>query len=722
MKTRTQVRTPNGCGQVKVGIQTSHPQTGSALAMALVVVTLVAGLGGAFLQLTGSISRTGRHNASATSAFYLAEAGLAEAFQAVRIGRTGQVGSEEAPASFGDGVIWVDASVTKDNQVRLRSTALVGQARATLEWVVEPVSVALGFFSVEDLTVESVLLLDGFDSSESSYDALVEPPTSGWLNPQGGDDDELVLALDYSIIRYAGIYYDVDYESEDGYHYINQVPKAGEFDHPSKARVYFDQQAPGSGQERLNLEPLQLGGELVNHSGGGGLLASNGDIIFDLPDGETGAVFGDLVPGPNGSVQGLEDVQLSGSTNPRPNVVEFPGVEIPTLTMSPPIIHSGLLPMDISPGTQGFESIEISADAELSINGPATIVIGTLILAPGAELTLDTRGGPVDIYVTGGMDLQKDSIVTNSGGDSTDTTIQVAPIASVGSAPISLDATGQFHGTLYAPGTEVYIGSDFEFFGGAVARKLTLGPGAKLHYDSAAYEGSKIPKIISWLLVEIPATVKSEFNSPFEKLGVDANALPDLCDAHNLESVELNLVYTDLNGTQTTFTGPEDEFNWQQVLDVVSLTRVPTRVEEAPGTPAANEEDPKPVDPEPIDPNYDATRQTVADAFASMHGKTLRDALLDAGPMTPDELIRLIDDEPMSAGHTNEVLMGQAAGLSEEVLQRIVNSPSSLGGDLIKDRLVQNSPLSDSIIQLLLNPLNGPLMSDSLLDEVLAAQ
>ena len=35
------------------------------------------------------------------------------------------IGSEEAPAVYGDGLLWVDASDTADRQVRLESTALL---------------------------------------------------------------------------------------------------------------------------------------------------------------------------------------------------------------------------------------------------------------------------------------------------------------------------------------------------------------------------------------------------------------------------------------------------------------------------------------------------------------------------------------------------------------------------------------------------------------------
>ena len=144
-------------------------QRGSALVLALLVVMLVAMLGGGLLQLTSAVSRRQSASVEQTKAFYLAEAGLAEAFQAVRVGRTGQIGSEVAPARYGNGLIWVDATETADGLVRLESTGMVGRGRSTLAFIVEPVELSLGFFSDEDLLIESAILLDGYDSEELGY-------------------------------------------------------------------------------------------------------------------------------------------------------------------------------------------------------------------------------------------------------------------------------------------------------------------------------------------------------------------------------------------------------------------------------------------------------------------------------------------------------------------------------------------------------------------------
>lgn len=81
---------------------TRRPQArrrGTALVFALVVVGVVSSLGAGYLLLSRSIVRRNTASLETTQAFYIAEAGLAEAFQAVRMGRTGQTARSSRPRS-----------------------------------------------------------------------------------------------------------------------------------------------------------------------------------------------------------------------------------------------------------------------------------------------------------------------------------------------------------------------------------------------------------------------------------------------------------------------------------------------------------------------------------------------------------------------------------------------------------------------------------------------
>ncbi len=77
---------------------------GSAIIVALITVATVGALGAAFWRVSSAFRLRQSAENENLRAFYLAEAGLAESFNAVRMGRTGEIGSEANPAGCGDGL------------------------------------------------------------------------------------------------------------------------------------------------------------------------------------------------------------------------------------------------------------------------------------------------------------------------------------------------------------------------------------------------------------------------------------------------------------------------------------------------------------------------------------------------------------------------------------------------------------------------------------------
>ena len=709
-------------------LKPARDQRGSALVLALIVVMLVAMLGGGLLQLTSAVTRRQTAAVDQTRAFYLAEAGLAEAFQAVRIGRTGQIGSEAAPARYGNGLVWVDATETSDGHIRLEATGMIGPGRASLAFVVEPVEVSLGFFSDEDLVVESVLLMDGFDSDEGRYEdqltgETIKVPTSAYYVYD--DEARGILYYEGTFYRYSSVkdkgkpevkyYYDhaVDYPtlvgsleySEFDLHEDDFLDEdwLDDFDTDQEYGAVLEYFAGIPGVETGAVAGVDV--DLGPTTGGGALLSSNGGVTFSLPEEDQGVVYGDVLPGPLGSVSGLGPVTVTGSTDSRSTEIELPEVEIPEVALAMPVRHEGLLPLVVSAGTSGFESIEVAADSELTLYGPATIVIGQLTLEPGALLTLDTRNGDVELYITGGLDLQLGSIVSTSGELPDEISVQVAPIPTFDKAPVSLEATSQFHGTIYAPETEVKVGTDFEIYGGVVARKLEIGPDAKLHFDSSGFEGSAIPRIVSWKIIELPAVVRGRQGDPFTILGVDEGGLEDLAHAHDLSAVVLNLTYVGKDGSEYNYSGTEDEFDWTAVALIVSIERDATRtVEDEP------EQTPPEEDPPVEDPPLEGVRPEVADAIASMSGGTLRDFLKDKTPLSDSELISALQADSMTGGHYLDVLE-QNNPLGDAVLLEAMTGAGVLDPGHLEEVLVDNSPLLPDTLDLAMGLPHSQLTS-----------
>jgi len=656
---------------------TNAARCGSALVLALISVTVVAGLGAAFLLTSSSLTRRQTGDLETQKAFYLAEAGLAEAFQAVRMGRTGQVGSVVSPAVHGDGLLWVDAVETLDEQIRLESTALCGTGRATLALVVEPVDVPLGFFSDEDLLVDDVLLVDGFNSEEATY-----------ADAAGGRNQLQEYAADMDGRAAPGDFAKLLAENS------RDVP------------AWFVESARLSPRERTALTGLlpalrraREAGTLFDgatrrgragevHTDSGGLLGSNGSVTISTPSGEPVTVYGDVTPGAGDAVHASRGARISGSTDPRSTPIELPEVEVPPVALSAPVRHEGLLPMLVAPGTWGFERIEVAPDAELVLRGPATIVVGTLVLEPGAALTLDTRQGSVELYVTGtGMDLRRGSVVTTTSDLPDELTVQVSSIPTgPDGAPVRLDAMSRFHGTIYAPDTEVYVGSEFEVFGSIVARRLEFGPGARLHFDNAGHEGTPIPRVVSWRIVEIPEIARTRRGDPFQVLGLARGDLAALSQAHDLAAVILTIDYLDHGGNPRSYSGPEDRFDWDDVRQVVNVERDASREREDGAS-----------DPPPEDPPEGTIRAIVEDAIATLDSSALKGFLEDVSPLSEAELRAALDSGNLAPSDAKSVLLVNSP-LAESLLLGLLSGTWSLSSSGVRDVLIASSPLSASVL------------------------
>ena len=147
------------------------------LLLSLLVIFSLMVLGGGIFFLN---SRQQEEVSSASAdrrAFYLAEAGVAEAMTAMRqkaLGYTGAIGvGPNDPAYLSDGVLWVQANPMGGGFTQLVSTAMVGSGRAALQILIEDTTQAPLFPNVlnsrEQLTLASDVAIDSYASSAGSY-------------------------------------------------------------------------------------------------------------------------------------------------------------------------------------------------------------------------------------------------------------------------------------------------------------------------------------------------------------------------------------------------------------------------------------------------------------------------------------------------------------------------------------------------------------------------
>ncbi|MCP3919250.1 MAG: hypothetical protein GY711_27235 [bacterium] len=715
MQTSRHHRLPNG-------------RRGSALATALLAVMVVSMLAASMLQVSGIVTRSLHRGTENTRAFYLAEAGLGEAYQALRVGRRGQIGSAGEPARYGQGLLWVDAAELADGRVRLESTALCGGGRAALSLTVEPVEVPLGFFSDEDIVIDDVLLVDGFNSEDGAYAEQVVARevelnvSYPYLNI---DEENGLLFQDGTFYRF---------QSVDGttYSYDRSVTVAALADDPAYgpddayeiaaddfmdedwsddfegieydgALAYFAANPDAGAGAGVGADPAQA---VEVHTDGGGQIGSNGSISFTNAGGDPIAVYGDVTPGVGESVALGGDATVTGETAGRSSPVQLPEVDVPELDALGAIVQDEPIPLVIGSMSGAYTSIHVAADAELVVRGPCTFVVGTLTLEPGAEMSLDTTGGEISFFIEGGMDLAAGSRFTTTATETDEVAIQVGEIAPAGGvAPVNLEAQSEFYGTIYSPDTPVHVGRDFEVYGSLVGKSLDLAPGVRLHFDNADLDGSPLPRLLSWRIVEMPAVAKVS-GDPFHAFGVAPDDLDFLADAHDLTGVFLAVSYLDHDGVVRSFSGAESDFDWMDVATVLGTERALDETLDDPGA----------VDPElPEEP--EPARTTVEDAIANMASIALRDFLIAESPLNDAELVAVIGANPMSSAHAQQVVEAQST-LSDGVIETLIES-DYLGAGGLKDVLIGFSPLSDEVLAVV---EGSDVLTGAHKSEILAAQ
>ncbi len=163
---------------------------GGVLIACLAIVMTMAAMSAMLLQLEANRARQQLFGADQKRALNLAEAGLSEAYYGLSMGLTGNVGTQAAPARFGDGLFWVEATELENDLVNLESTGMCGAGRATLGLVVRrtPVSIAsLGVMGGDSVTVGNRVMIDSYDSRESLAPTEEAPDSASFRLQSNGD-------------------------------------------------------------------------------------------------------------------------------------------------------------------------------------------------------------------------------------------------------------------------------------------------------------------------------------------------------------------------------------------------------------------------------------------------------------------------------------------------------------------------------------------------------
>ena len=269
-----------------------------------------------------------------------------------------------------------------------------------------------------------------------------------------------------------------------------------------------------------------LGG---SHIDSGAVVASNGDISVD----SSVEIWGDVHAGTDSSLTVRSSGNVAGTTENLSSYRPLAEVDEPLV----PKILNWTVPntRTLKSGVYGFNRLDIDTGGKLTVEGPATLVMTDFRLRSNSELVLDTTNGPIQLYVSGKVDLNSNSTIVTPTQAADQVTLYLTGSSS---QKATLNSNSKFYGLIYGPKATVDIRSNFEVFGSVVADELIVNSNTKVHFDEQLRNKAGPPleyEASAWSQVGFPVR---EFlidrRDPFQLLGVAPADLPLPGDAHDL--------------------------------------------------------------------------------------------------------------------------------------------------------------------------------------------
>lgn len=450
---------------------------------ALLLVLLAALVSVAALQRGLDAWRLQSGSTSQKLAFYMAEAGVAEARDDLASGGSGNVASRELPAVFGSGAFWVETVEDEHGVAFITSTGLYDGAAFRIG------------------------------------QALRRPPLP--LASEGFFGRFGVVLGDGTVVRVAG------------------APVPGEV---GGEPVDPNEQENGQGVVEDLLDGLappglpgskQIGGNL---SGGKNPLVAlpvppcvtaedvrlvGSDAAIDL--GANVVVAGAALPGPDASVLYASGTSVAGSALPERDPRGLPAIAMPLVESTGDLLCLPALENELESGTHALGTVTIGPLATLTLVGPAAVHVESLRLAVGAVLEVDASLGPVHLYVASSLTVSAGARLGTTSGESSDLVILVGARGDVdqdgdgsGDSPVVWWSSEPVCAALYAPDSRVALPDGIRWRGSVAAQTLSVGRNALLELDTGLLEvdiPSRDKQLMGWRVLEIPADEKAELRA-----------------------------------------------------------------------------------------------------------------------------------------------------------------------------------------------------------------
>ena len=272
----------------------------------------------------------------------------------------------------------------------------------------------------------------------------------------------------------------------------------------------------------------------LTYAGSNGNVSSNGDIFLN----DSTTVFGDATPGVGMIVDDAAlNSYVSGDKTASTLGVNFPPIDYPVGTTSAGDVAYSGLGNTLAPGTYEFDAFSLDANSELTIQGPADVVMDDFSGATGGRLLVDATGGPVTFFVR--------NTYAHAAGFEVDATPESpAAIAFMydGTTDLVFPGSSTVRGAYYAPKARMTFSAGSEYWGAFSGSDLSLSDNTKLHFDDAllnywnvADPNDPDPRaIMAWSEIQVDPQLAADRRDPMKVLGLDRRGLPSPSQAWDI--------------------------------------------------------------------------------------------------------------------------------------------------------------------------------------------
>ncbi|MFT5463156.1 MAG: hypothetical protein ACI8QS_002042, partial [Planctomycetota bacterium] len=206
-----------------------------------------------------------------------------------------------------------------------------------------------------------------------------------------------------------------------------------------------------------------------------GDVRSNEDIFLN----NSSTVFGDAIPGVGHIVDdAATDAYVSGTTTAATENFIFAPIAFPTGTTSAGNYSVAGLGNTLASGTYEFGDFSIGNTAELTIEGPATVIVDNFAGGRNGNIFVDTTNGPITFFVRGNYSHIKGFEVDALPGSANAIAFMVE-----GSADVVFPSATNIRGAYYVPNASITFANGNECWGAFAGGQIAMSNDMKFHFD-----------------------------------------------------------------------------------------------------------------------------------------------------------------------------------------------------------------------------------------------